>query len=86
MNIKQTIAAKGWTYKRLAEAMGITQPSLTSIVNGNPTLAKLQAMADAMGITVSELLGEDGATTITCPHCGKEIPIRLNPVSKKEEK
>ena len=84
MNIKQTIKAKGWTYERLATAMGISQPSLTSIVNGNPTLAKLKAMADAMGITVSELLADDGEITITCPHCGKEIPIRVSPVSKEE--
>ena len=84
MNIKKTIKAKGWTYDRLAEKMGISQPSLTSIVNGNPTLAKLKSLADAMGITLSELLADDGEMTITCPHCGKEIPIRVTPIKKEE--
>jgi len=84
MDLKKTIKAKGWTYAELAEKMGITQPSLTSLVNGNPTLAKLKSMADAMGITLSELLADDGEAIITCPHCGKEIPIKVTPVSNEE--
>ena len=72
MDIKKAIKARGWTQEKLAAEMGITHPSLNSIINGNPTLAKLKKLAEAMGITVSELLRED-EQTITCPHCGKLI-------------
>jgi transcriptional regulator with XRE-family HTH domain len=74
MDIKKAIKARGWTQEKLAAKMGITHPSLNSIINGNPTLAKLTSLADAMGITVSELLRDgDANQTIICPHCGKVI-------------
>ena len=62
--------------EELATKMGISQPSLSSIVNGNPTLAKLKSLADAMEISVPDLLMDDkDKQTIICPHCGKVIKV-----------
>lgn len=87
MDLKKAIKERGWTLDKLAAKMNCAQSSLSSIVNGNPTLAKLTAVADAMGITLSELLSSDDAITITCPHCGKPIKYtRVHQGAKEEEK
>ena len=63
-NIKETIKKYGYTQADIAKKMtgkdggiGICQASLTGIVNGNPTLDKLIEIANAVGCSVSELLG-----------------------------
>jgi transcriptional regulator with XRE-family HTH domain len=85
MDIKKVIKDSGWTLERLAAEMtnkngqkGISQPSVSQIVNGNPTLDKLQEIAGIIGISVSELVmdkNNEDSNTITCPHCGKKIKI-----------
>ena len=87
MNIKKVIKDSGWTLEQLAAEMknkngdkGISQPSVSSIVNGNPTLDKLQEIANIIGISVSELLRDENdirKTSVICPHCGKEIQIEV---------
>lgn len=87
MNIKKVIKDSGWTLEQLAAEMknkngdkGISQPSVSSIVNGNPTLDKLQEIANIIGISVSELLRDENdirKTSVTCPHCGMEIQIEV---------
>lgn len=86
MNIKKVIKDNGWTLEQLATEMtnkygekGITQSSVSQLLNGNPTLDKLQEIANIIGISVSELVRDenDMKTTITCPHCGKDIQIEV---------
>lgn len=87
MNIKQSIKAHGWTLDALAKEMtnrdgtkGITQPSMSQLVNGNPTLDKLKEIAAIIGISVSELVTDtdgSGCAMLRCPHCGKAISVRL---------
>lgn len=84
MNIKKVIKDKGWTLDKLANEMtnkngqkGITQASVSQIINGNPTLDKLQEIASIIGISVSELVseGEEDTNTITCPKCGTKFKM-----------
>ena len=87
MNIKKVIKERGWTLEKLAAEMtgkdgkkGISQPSVSSIVNGNPTIDKLQEIANIIGVSVADLVrytDEQRSTSLTCPHCGKEIKIEL---------
>lgn len=63
-NLKETIKRYGYTQADIAQRMtgkdgsiGISQASLTGIINGNPTLDKLIEIANAVGCSVSELLG-----------------------------
>ena len=63
-NIKETIKKYGFTQADIAQRMkgkdgslGISQASLTGIINGNPTLDKLIEIANAVGCSVSELVG-----------------------------
>ncbi len=71
MNIKKVIREHGWTLERLASEMkgkdgtkGISQPSVSSIINGNPTLDKLQEIAQIIGVSLSELVA-DNNTSLT---------------------
>lgn len=82
MNLKKVIKEHGWTLERLASEMkgkdgvkGVSQPSVSSIINGNPTFDKLHEIASIIGVSVSELVADekDVSNTITCPHCGKTI-------------
>lgn len=85
MDIKKVIKDSGWTLERLAAEMtnknglkGISQPSVSQIVNGNPTLDKLQEIAGIIGVPVSELVKDESQednNTINCPHCGMKIKI-----------
>lgn len=71
MNIKKVIKESGWTLEKLAAEMinkngqkGISQPSLSQIINGNPTLDKLQEIARIIGVPVSKLVGEDSGDSV----------------------
>lgn len=89
VDIKKVISERGWTLERLASQMlntrkdppelGVSQATVSQIVNGNPTIDKLKEIAKIMGISVSELLredDEDSQATIRCPHCGKSITLK----------
>lgn len=82
MNIKEQIQRRGFTISQVAALMinkngekGITQSSLSQIINGNPSLDKLKEIASIIGISVSELLQDETTHIIICPHCGKKIKI-----------
>lgn len=76
---------QGFTISEVASKMpngnggiGISQPSLSAIISGNPTINRLKDIADIIGLTLSELVAEyDGCKRVTnCPHCGKPITIK----------
>ena len=88
MNIQKVIREHGFTIQQVAERMvnskdgsiGVSQGSLSTILNGNPTLSKLQEVASIIDVPVSELVREEDeqrSTSMTCPHCGKEIKINV---------
>lgn len=86
MDIKKVIRGHGMTLQEVAAQMrnnrggiGITQPSMSSIVSGNPTIDKLKEIANIVGCSLSELVSEDSdSITITCPHCGKVINLKID--------
>lgn len=89
MNIKKVIREKGWTLERLAAEMknkqggkGVSHAAVSQIINGNPTIDKLQEIASIIGVTVSELVADEGksfpSSSITCPNCGTVIPVKLD--------
>lgn len=94
MNIKEQIQSRGFTISQVASLMtnkngekGISQSSLSQIINGNPSLDKLKEIAFIIGLSVSELLQEEKDSqvkTIVCPHCQNHIPVEMD-VKVKEE-
>ena len=87
MDVKKVIKEHGWTLERLASEMtnkrggkqGMSQSSLSQLLNGKTPLDRLQEIADIIGISVSELVADenDRPNTITCPHCGKTISLEV---------
>lgn len=75
--VRKRIKERGYTLERLAGEIGSTQSALTQALSGNPSLGKLEAIAEKLKISLSELvLLDEGGSTITCPHCGKSIKIK----------
>lgn len=66
MDIKKVIKEHGWTLERLASEMtnkredkkGMSQSSLSQLLNGSTPLDRLQEIARIIGIPLSELVKE----------------------------
>ena len=55
-NLKAICRQKGLSLTDVANRMGTSPSNLLSSVKGNPTISKIQDIADALNISVSELL------------------------------
>lgn len=75
--IKEICREKGIMLKDLAGMIGITEVGLSKSLNGNPNISRLEEIATALGVPVTELFDMPKEGVIHCPHCGKEI--KLNP-------
>jgi len=81
MDLKKNIRAYGYTAGQLSESLGISQQAVSQTINGNPTLSRLQQLADAMHIPLSELVADEPhperEPKMCCPHCGHELKVRV---------
>lgn len=83
MRIREVLKEQGITTKELAERMGISQSALNQSISGNPSVKVLNNIADALNVPVWQLFADPseiltkGSTSVTCPHCGKEIQIEV---------
>lgn len=79
MRIKELLREKGITAKELASIIGMTETGLSIAMgeNGNPPLKRLEEIASALGVPVTELFDKPKEGVIHCPNCGTEI--KLNP-------
>ena len=64
LRIKEIAKAKGITMSEIADKMGINPVNLSSSLNGNPTLNRLQEVADILGVDVSDLFSKEKQTDI----------------------
>ncbi|KKB59716.1 helix-turn-helix domain-containing protein [Parabacteroides gordonii] len=79
LRIKEVIKEKGMTITELADKMGINRVNLSNMVNGNPTVETLNKIALALNVPVTELFEQPkkDSLSLTCPHCGKDINIKV---------
>ncbi len=80
MDLKKIIRSHGQTISSIAGKLGITQSALSQqINNGSITFAKVEHIADIIGVSLSELVADESAQpgALTCPHCGKPINIKV---------
>lgn len=80
LRIKEICKEKGILQKELAEKIGVTDIALRASLKGNPTIGTLEKVANALNVPVTELFMQpkSDSTQITCPHCGKNINIKVN--------
>ena len=83
MDIKGVIKAHGFTLIDVADKMGITKGGISQIVNGSPNVKTLRAIAEIIGCKVGDFFTDemtkekDSSSVLRCPHCGKEIRVKL---------
>ena len=68
--IKEICREKGIMLKDLAGMIGITEVGLSKSLNGNPNISRLEEIATALGVPVTELFDKPKEGVIHCPHCG----------------
>lgn len=76
--IKELLKERGITISNLAEQIGTTQTSLSRALgeNGNPTYDTLNKIAKVLDVDMSELF-KSNSLSLTCPHCGKSITLKV---------
>jgi transcriptional regulator with XRE-family HTH domain len=57
MRIKELIKEKGLTVAEVAQRMNVKAPSLSNVINGNPTVEMLVRIAKALEVDIRELFG-----------------------------
>lgn len=82
LRVKEICKEKGITIQELADNMEMKRESLSRAINGNPTLETLEKIATAVGVNISELFDQpkNNTTGIACPHCGKNINIKVESI------
>lgn len=82
MDIKKAIKESGFTISKVAERLGIAQPSLTAqLINGTMSISRAKEIADIIGVSFSELVADEidqQGISFVCPHCGKPITLHID--------
>lgn len=55
LRIKEIMKEKNVTAQDLADKLDVTTSCISRYINGNPTVSTLYKLADALGVTVTEL-------------------------------
>lgn len=84
MDIKKIAKEKGYTMARIADVLGINRVTLAQSLNGNPTLHRLQEIANVLGCSVGDFFSDEMedksdnlSVSLTCPHCGQIIRLSI---------
>ena len=71
-NIKELRNEKGYTFAKLSELSGISTGRLSDLATGkrnNPTMDTLIKLADALGVSLDELVGRNNRWNLTQGIC-----------------
>ena len=83
-NVKRLLKEKNIQVKQLAEQLGIAKENTSRLINQEtPSLKTVEKLSEIFGVSIKEILfGPDPAEPPTekhiCPHCQKEINIKIN--------
>ena len=77
MRIKEILKEKNITVQELADKMGVSRQALSKQIGGKLLVETAQKIADALGVPIAELFEKRPDSVLVCPHCGKEINIKL---------
>ena len=85
MRIKELLKEKGLTHQELADMVGVSYQSIKQTLNASSvTTSTLEKIATALNVPMWQLFAspeevrpKSDALTLTCPHCGKDINIKV---------
>lgn len=84
--IKEILSEKGMTAKELAVIVGVSSVSLYNIINGkqeasantlNTIAQSLEVPFWQLFVSPEEVQPKKDGFSLTCPHCGKDINIKV---------
>jgi len=76
--IKEVIKEKGYSMVEFAEVLGVTRQTLHSIIK-EPSSPTLEKLSKALNVPVWQFFASpDEVKTTVCPHCGKEIKVKIS--------
>lgn len=86
MRIKDVLKEKGITQQELADMIGVSYQSIKQTLNApSVTTATLEKIATALNVPMwqlfaspEELQPKTDGLTLSCPHCGKNINIKVD--------
>ena len=67
LNIPAALQQRNLTRRALAKRMKVTEPSVTSYIQGNPTIDKIYAIAEALECSVLDLFFPEESAPATSP-------------------
>lgn len=76
MRIKEILSEKNMTVQELADKMNVSRQALSRQINGKLLVETAQKIADTLDVPLWHLFTSP-SSTIYCPHCGKEIKIKV---------
>lgn len=89
MRYKEVLKKYGVTQVELADKLGINRVSVSRLLSDNNDMraSTIIKIANAIGCTAGELfddaqevkeeVGAVASTSFVCPHCGKEIKVKV---------
>lgn len=75
LRIKEIAKEKGTTLKYISEVLGVDPAAISQSISGNPTIMRLQEIADILEVPVTDLFEKPSGDGITCPNCGASLSI-----------
>lgn len=82
--LKEIMTEKGVMSKKLAETMGVSNVTISTLINGKVNnLDTLARAAEALDVPLWQLFAtkeevqQTAARSFVCPHCGRELRISI---------
>ena len=82
MRIKEVLKENGYTQQMLADKMNVSLSAVKQMVSaGSLTTSTLEKIASALNVPIwqpKEVQLKTDVLSLTCPHCGKSINIKID--------
>ena len=75
LRIKDICREQGIMLKDLAKQLGLTEVGLSKSINGNPTIGRLEEIANALGVPVTELFYKSSDEVVGAVRIGKDTHV-----------
>ena len=75
LRIKDICREQGIMLKDLAKQLGLTEVGLSKSTNGNPTIGRLEEIANALGVPVTELFDKSSDEVVGAVRIGKDTHV-----------
>ena len=75
LRIKDICREQGIMLKDLAKQLGLTEVGLSKSINGNPTIGRLEEIANALGVPVTELFDKSSDEVVGAVRIGTDTHV-----------